>query len=185
MVTDNMTPEAAVNESTLNRSRLDPRVDVAADPAATSDIAALMVFDHQGRAINLLTRLGWEARIAVAESRLDFAHGELRDLVNETADYLLFVDEAPLAAPVRGVAGFAQAFGDRGPRDRRGRSLRELDLRTRLFRHRCSYMIYSPAFDALPAAARDAVSARMRQVLVNRDDREVLEILDDTRKGWR
>lgn len=185
MVTDNMNPEAAVTETTLNRTSLNLRVDAAAYPAASSDIAALLVFDHQGRAMNLLTRLGWESRVAAAESRLDLSSGELRDLVNETADYLLFVDEAALPAPVLGVTGFARAFSERGSRDRRGRSLREFDLRTRLFRYRCSYMIYSPAFDALPAAARAALYARMQQVLTARDDGEVMAILDDTRKGWR
>ncbi|MGE0866350.1 MAG: hypothetical protein AB7P34_20820, partial [Vicinamibacterales bacterium] len=120
-----------------------------------------------------------------AESGLDFSIGELRDLVHETADYLLFADEAVLPAPVQGVTGFARAFSERGPRDRRGRSLRQLDLQTRLFRYRCSYMIYSPAFDALPGPARAAVYARMQAVLGARGDREVMEILDDTRKGWR
>lgn len=185
MVTDNLAPEAAVNETTLNRLTLDPRVDAGAYPSATSDIVALLVFDHQGRAMNLLTRLGWETRVAAAESRLDFSAGELRDLVHETADYLLFADEAVLPAPVQGVTGFARAFGARGPRDRQGRSLRELDLQTRLFRYRCSYMIYSAAFDALPAPARAAVYARMQAVLGARGDREVMDILDDTRKGWR
>jgi hypothetical protein len=184
MVTDNMAPEAAVNETTLNRLVLDSRVEAAAYPLATSDIAALMVFDHQGRATNLLTRLGWEARIAGDEINLA-ANSEWRDLVNETADYLLFVDEAPLPAPVTGVSGFSRMFSATGPRDRAGRSLRELDLQTRLFRYRCSYMIYSPAFDALPVVARDAVYARMRQTLSSRDDRDVIQILDDTRKGWR
>jgi hypothetical protein len=185
MVTDSIGPEGAVNETTLNRTVLDARVDASAYPVTTSDIVALMVFDHQGRAMNLLTRLGWEARTATAESRLDVSSGELRELVRETAEYLLFVDEVPLTAPVQGVSGFAAAFASTGPRDQRGRSLRELDLTTSLFRYRCSYMIYSPAFDALPATVRSAVYARMETVLSRRGDRAVMEILDDTRKGWR
>ena len=71
--------------------------------------------------------------------------------MRETVDYLLFVDEAKLTSPVRGVSSFSKTFSATGPRDRHGRSLRELDLQTRLFKYRCSYMIYSPAFDALPA----------------------------------
>ena len=185
MVTDNMAPEAAVNETTLNRSTLDVRVDSSAYPVATSDIAALMVFDHQGHAMNLLTRLGWEARIAAADARLDLSSGDLRDLVRATAEYLLFEDEAPLGGPVQGVSRFAEVFGATGPLDRQGRSLRELDLKTTLFRYRCSYMIYSPAFDALPAVVRTAVYARMADILTSRGDRAVMEILDDTRKGWR
>jgi hypothetical protein len=181
-VVDSARPETAISDATLNRATLDPRVDAAAYPAATSDIAALLVFDHQGRAINLLTRLGWETRIATAERRLDFSKGELREVLHETVDYLLFAAEAPLTAPVRGVAAFSRTFSATGPRDRQGRSLRELDLQTRLFRYRCSYMIYSPAFDALPAEARSAVFARMRERIT---DRDTMAILDETKGAWR
>jgi len=186
MVTDPITRgEDAITAATLNRTALDPRVAAGAYPLATSDIAALMVFDHQGHAINLLTRLGWETRIAAAEGRLDLSKGELGELLRETADYLLFDGEAPLAAPVRGGLGFAQVFAAAGPRDSKGRSLRELDLQTRLFKYRCSYMIDSPAFDALPAEARLAVFTRMRDELTARGDTAVMQILDDTHGGWR
>ena len=180
-VIDPAKAEAAITDATLNRTTLPDRVDSAAYPRATSDVAALMVFDHQGHAMNLLTRLGWESRIAAADGRPDFSTGELRALARETADYLAFGGEAPLAAPVRGVSDFTRTFSSGGPRDRRGRSLRELDLQTRLFKYRCSYMIYSPAFDALPAPAKTAVLARLREVIT---DRDTMDILDDTKAGW-
>lgn len=161
---------------------LDSKIDLSKYPEPTSDIAALLVFDHQGHAINLLTRLGWEARYAAAERRLDFTKGDLADILNETVDYLLLAGEAPIASPRHGASSFAAAFVNAGPRDRHGRSLRELDLRTRLFKYRCSYMIYSPAFDALPDEARVAVLARMRTRI---QDPETLAILDDTKPGWR
>jgi hypothetical protein len=182
MVSDAAKPEAAIGDHTLNRSSLLDRVDAAAYPVNTSDIAALMVFDHQGHAMNLLTRLGWEARLAAAEDRLDFSKGELRDLARETADYFAFADEVALPAPVRGVSEFTRIFSAAGPRDRQDRSLRELDLQSRLFKYRCSYMIYSPAFDALPPAATSAVLARLRDLIT---DRATVEILDDTKPGWR
>ncbi|MFA5908888.1 MAG: hypothetical protein WC815_08940 [Vicinamibacterales bacterium] len=196
MVTDPSNPEAAISEATLNRAVLDAQVAAAAYPIPSSDIAALMVFDHQGHALNLLTRLGWETRIAMAESRLDFAGGELRELVNETADYLLFVDEARLDAPVRASSAFATVFAAAGTRDSLGRSLRDFDLATRLFRYRCSYMIQSPAFDGLPAEARAALVARLRAILsggvadprytsFTAGEREaVLAIVRETVKGW-
>ena len=81
-----------------------------------------------------------------------------------------------------GVSQFSRTFSGGGPRDGKGRSLRELDLKTRLFSYRCSYMIDSPAFDALPAPARTAVLARLREVIT---DRDTMEILDDTKAGWR
>src|SRR5262245_56845115 len=108
-------------------------------------------------------------------------------------DYLLFVDEAPLQG-IRGTSGYTERFGAQGPRDGRGRSLRDFDLERRLFRYPCSYMIYSDAFAALPDAIRNQVYARLWQVLSGADpspkyahlsatDRKAItEILRDTRK---
>ena len=176
--------DEAIGDHTLNRSTLSERVTTSAFPVPASDIVALMVFDHQGHAMNLLTRLNWETRVAHADGSADFSAGELRDLVNDLVDYFLFADEAVLPAPIQGVSRFSEVFSAIGPRDRRGRSLRDLDLQTRLFKHRCSYMIYSPAFEALPRDARSAVLARMRAVLESRGDLEVIEILDETLPGW-
>jgi hypothetical protein len=186
MVTQTMERgEDAITGETLNRATLLDRVAASAFPLPSSDIVALMVFDHQGHAMNLLTRLNWETRVADAGGGADFSKGDLRDLVNDLVDYFLFVDEPVLAAPVKGVTAFADVFSAAGPRDGSGRSLRTLDLGTRLFRYRCSYMIYSPAFDALPAGARKAIYARMRDVLTARNDTTVIEILDATRPDWR
>jgi hypothetical protein len=182
IVVDPANADAAISEATLNRTTLPDHVDTAAYPRATSDIAALMVFDHQGQAINLLTRLGWETRVAIAEGRVDFSKGDLRELARETAEYLAFSGETVLAEPVRGVSDFTRSFSDSGPRDRKGRSLRELDLQTRLFKYRCSYMIDSPAFEALPPEAKTAVLRRLRDAIT---DRDTIEILDDTKTGWR
>jgi len=159
------------------------RMDPALYPAASSDIVALMVFDHQSRAINLITRLAWETRVAEAEQRADFSTGDLRDLSRDLAEYLLFVDEPPLPARVAGPSAFAEGFSARGPRDTRGRALRDFDLQARLFKYRCSYMVYSPAFDALPASAKAAVYGRMKEVLAARGP-DAGEILSETLKGF-
>lgn len=161
---------------------IDARADLSDYPLRTSDVAALLVFDHQGHAINLLTRLGWEARAAQADGRLDLDTGDVADLLQEAVDYFLFVDEAPLSSPVASSSPFASVFSAAGPRDRHGRSLRDLDLHSRLFAYRCSYMIYSPAFDALPAEVRTAFLRRLRSKLT---DPATIEILDDTKAGWR
>jgi len=182
LVTDLANPAAAVSDETQNRTTIDLRVDLKAYPATTSDIAALMVFDHQGRAINLLTRLGWEARVAAADGPLDFSQGDLGEALRETIDYLLLIDEAKLSSPVQGVSSFSKTFSATGPRDRQGRSLRELDLRTRLFKYRLSYMIYSPAVDALPGEVR---SEMFREIRLRLSDPETIAILDDTKAGWR
>jgi hypothetical protein len=172
---------AAATVQHLGRT-IGPDLDLSAYPLPTSDIAALLVFDHQGYAINLLTRLGWETRYAAAEGQLDFTKGDLGDILKEAIDYFLFVGETPLASPLQAASPFAKSFSTTGPRDKKGRSLRELDLHTRLFKYRCSYMIYSPAFDALPPEAKSAMLKRMRELIT---DRDTIEILDDTKAGWR
>jgi hypothetical protein len=83
----------------------------------------------------------------------------------------LFVDEAPIER-VRGTSGFAAAFEALGLRDEKGRSLRQLRLDGRLMRYPLSYMIYSTAFDALPAQARDALYRRLWEVLSGNVDEE-------------
>lgn len=172
---------AASSVTHLGRT-IDAHLDLSAYPLPTSDIAALLVFDHQGYAMNLLTRLGWETRVAAADGTPDFSKGDLGDILKAAVDYFLFADEAALASPLQGPSAFVRVFSGSGPKDRKGRSLRQLDLQTRLFKYRCSYMIYSPAFDALPAEARAAFYARLRAQL---KDPDTIEILDDTRAGWR
>ena len=132
-----------------------------------SDIVALLVLDHQTRMMNLMTRLGRLTRIAAHEGRpAETVSEAAADLVDD----MLFVEEAPLDR-VRGSSGFgfAERFAARGPRDAKGRSLRDLDLRSRLMRYPCSYLIYSEAFDALPADARTLVYRRLKAVLTGED----------------
>jgi hypothetical protein len=109
--------------------------------------------------------------------------------------YMLFVDEAPLSGPVKGVSAFTLTFPQRGPRDKQGRSLRDFDLQKRLFRYPMSYMVYSDLFDGLPASLRERVYRVLHDVLTGKDvnpkyaslssaDRQaILDILLDTKQG--
>lgn len=172
----------------MGRPKMD--FDASGYLSSHSDIAALMVFDHQMRMMNLLTRIGWETRVSADAERL-------REHAKELVDYLLFVDEPPLPGRVQGSSAFAHRFAAAGPRDSKGRSLRDLDLERRLLRYPCSYMVYSEAFQALPAEARTAIYARIREVLTGRDrsprydrlsagDRQaILEILAETTVDFR
>ena len=146
------------------------RIDLDGYPSPYSDVVALLVLDHQTHMTNLITRMGWEARRVVfrdeGRSTDDPRFAEvIREAAVELVDYLLFVDEAPLPAGIAGASGFREWFSARGPHDERGRSLREISLDGRLFRYPCSYMIYTEAFDALPDLAKEAVYARLWEVL--------------------
>jgi len=161
-----------------------------------SDIVALLVFDHQMHAINLLTKLNWESRVASASNRGSVPDSELRGLVNELAEYLLFLREVPPSVPLTPRPGFAERLASRTPKDRQGRSLGQLDLVSRLLRYPCSYMVYSEAFDGLSPAVRQAVYARMIDILSGNDARvkypraspddrrAVLEILRETKSDF-
>jgi hypothetical protein len=171
--------------------------------STSSDIVSLMVLSHQIHMANLLTRVGWEARAADPTLHAPFvaAPGEERQIAemmsgiaSEVVDYLLFVDEAPLPDRVKGSTDFARRFSETGPRDGKGRSLHQLDLDRRLLKYPCSYEIYSDAFDALPASAKDPIYRRMWQVLSGEErgeryraalsvaDREaIVEILKNTK----
>ncbi|HJU43195.1 MAG TPA: hypothetical protein VJ691_10290 [Vicinamibacterales bacterium] len=140
------------------RVSLEGQFDLTGYLTPYSDIVALMVLEHQVHFTNLVTRATWEARLGdpmrVAEA------------AETIADYLLFVDEAPITeGPIAGSSGFAESFVSRGKKDAKGRSLRELDLNTRLQKYPLSYMIYSPQFQALPEAPKNLVMARINGVL--------------------
>ena len=172
-----------------------------------SDVVAMLVLNHQAHMMNLLTRLGWEARLADHDARAGgrpalanpkakpgASPATVRELAREVADYLLFIDEALLPSAVKGSSPFAQEFPSKGPRDSQGRSLRDFDLTRRLFRYRCSYMIYSDAFEGLPTTAKQLVYDRLWQILSGKepakayagltqpDRRSVIDILKATKK---
>ena len=134
------------------------QIDLTGYPTPYSDIVALMVLEHQAHAANLITRANWEARLNQPS--------RVTEAVETLVDYLLFVDEAPIpAGGIEGSSGYAEKFQAMGPRDSTGRSLREFDLQTRLMKYPFSYMIYSQAFQALPADVKQMALDRIRKIL--------------------
>jgi hypothetical protein len=174
-----------------------PDVDSRFDPSAylspTSDVVALMTLEHQTRMTNLITRIGWDTRIAQAEGKLEEARPKLEAAIDDMVGYMLFVDEAPVAGPIKGVSTFSSTFPARGPRDKQGRSLRDFDLQKRLFKYPLSYMVYTKAFDSMPDWDRDRIYQRLFNVLTGKDTdprfaklsaddrRNVLAILRETK----
>jgi hypothetical protein len=150
------------SQPTQNLTSLADMLDMSKYLEPTSDVVALMTLEHQTRMTNLMIRMGWDARMGMAADKLN---PEIEELVK----YMLFVDEEPLKAPVKGVSTFTETFPQRGPRDPKGRSLRDFDLKTRLFRYPLSYMIYSAAFDGMPDRVRARVYQRLYEILTGKD----------------
>ncbi len=163
-------PSTIITPETISVETLEGKFDTSRYLSPYSDAAALMVFDHQMHMMNLLVRAGWDARVAlerVQEGKESDAKFEqmMRDAAAQVADYMLFTGEAPLPAPLEDTSGFREDFAKRGPVDSKGRTLREIDAETRLMRYPLSYMIYAPAFDALPGELRAAIYGRLWDVL--------------------
>jgi len=173
-VTGPRLPKASMGAAITTPPWLAAKFDTAGFPSPHSDVVALMVLEHQLRAMNLITYLGWETRVGASDARIDAIAADL-------VRYFTFADEAPLPGPIQGSSDFAARFTADGRRDSKGRTLREFDLSRRLMRYRCSYMIDSAAFDALPARAKKAVAARLAAVLRDRDP-VALDILKDTKR---
>jgi hypothetical protein len=183
------------------------RFETAAYLTGHSDIVAQLVLAHQTQMHNLITLVNFQTRLALHARATSAAKGRPVSPLSEAGRksferpaedlvrYLLFADEAPLEGPIAGTSDFAREFAARGPRDAKGRSLRDFDLGRRIFRYPCSYLIYSDAFDALPGPAQEFVYRRLLEVLTGRergdgykklsaeDRRAILEILVATKPG--
>jgi hypothetical protein len=200
-------PENLGGTAGWNVTDLSRKFDTRAYLTPHSDIVALMTLEHQARMTNLITRVGYETAITLAgqvafnrayhqpvDELSEVARHRIDSAVEQLVEYLLFLDEAKLDAPIKGTSGFAEAFQKAGPRDRKGRSLRDFDLTQRMFRYRLSYMIYSEAFDGMPEGARERIFRRLFDVLTERerspryarlsssDRRAIFEILRDTKQ---
>jgi hypothetical protein len=193
---------------------LSARFETAPYLTGHSDIVAQLVLAHQTQMHNLITLVNYQTRLALHARATEVAvqgkpAGPLPEAARKSFErpaeelvrYLLFADEASLDGPIVGTSDFSREFAARGPRDARGRSMRDFDLKRRIFRYPCSYLIYSDAFDALPGPAKEYVYRRLLEVLTGReqgdgykklsgeDRRAILEILVSTKPGlpeeWR
>jgi hypothetical protein len=202
-------PSAATKLTSLGKP-----FDSSAYLSPDSDVVAHLVLAHQTQMHNLITLTNYKTRLALysqadhsgnaappAEATLPEAtRHQFERPAEQLLRYLLFANEAPLPGGsskqrVGASSSFAKEFAARGPRDSKGRSLRDLDLTTRIFRYPCSYLVYSDSFAALPEPAKTYVYHRLLEVLSGQDrsqdfarltaaDRQaVLEILLDTQHG--
>jgi hypothetical protein len=201
-------PEAFDVDAGANVTDLSKLVNVEPYLTPHSDVVALMVFEHQAPAHNALTLANYQAKLALRDEeilrtmskepsppRTEGIQRRLDHSAELVLKHFLFVEEASLTDRIQGTSGFAEQFAQRGPRDQHGRSLRDFDLQSRIFKYPCSYLIYSAAFDGLPAELKEIVYRKLHDVLtgidqsstyqhLSKEDRQaILEILRDTKAG--
>jgi len=176
--------------------------DAGRYPRATSDVVALLVLEHQCRMHNLLTAASQRyRRVRFLGQAIDPERdpdegqaGRIADsLAERVVEALLFADAAELGEGVEGDEEFQREWTARFPRAAGGDSLADFRLYGRLFKNRCSYMVYSGAFRALPATVRARVFERLRAALADEggaehlgasERRRIREILTETLPGF-
>jgi hypothetical protein len=194
---DRSDPQKMDLEAGANRSELPSRVQPKLHLQPHSDLVALMVLEHQIRVHNLITKANYEARQSVAMDvsmnqalgrdsgyRSESTQRRIQSAASSLADAVLMRHESPLEQVVQGTSSFAEVFASQGPRDSQNRSLRQFDLQTRLFRHRLSYLIYTPEFQALPKDILEPLREHLQETLRTDEYRAEREILEDTLPGW-
>jgi hypothetical protein len=153
-----------------------------------SDVVALLVLEHQTQLQNMMTRVNYKVRTIMSredasgsvdaqpaaaprrwEDITPADQQRLQKMIEPLVRALFFQGAATYQDRIEGSNGFAARVSDLGPKDSRGRSLRELDLATRLLRHPLSYEIYSDQFEGLPEYALDYINSRIVEVLKGRD----------------
>jgi hypothetical protein len=172
--------------------------DVTPYQRKQSDIVALMVLEHQTSLQNILTKANQTSLRAMhmqtslqrelGETVMSEPTGTARRIIDHAAEdvveALLFKDEAAL--PEGGIEGdpaFQTAFTQRAPQSSDGRSLKDFQLLHRLFKYRCSYMVYSLTFQHLIAPLKQTVLHRLKTVLEGQDTTGHFAYLGETERG--
>jgi hypothetical protein len=177
-------------ETGANLESLEKQVSTKPYLSNHSDIVALMVLGHQTQMHNAIAAANYETRSALHQSytmnkildrESDYVSESGQRRISRSADrvlkHLLMCGEFPLGSPVIGSSDFTKEFQEKGKVDSEGRSLRELDLKTRLFRYPCSFLIHSPAFDALPDEVRTLILSRLHAILDGSNESETYQHL--------
>lgn len=183
IVTTGREPNPNELAASANLKSLKSLVDTSPYLEPTSDVTALLVFEHQISVQNALTRANQEClRMITYQTNLQ---RELKEPVTSEPAYesvqhvfssatqlvldaLLYKDEAALPeSGVEGASDFAKLFSRKTRGLENPPSLKELDLKGRLFKYRCSYLIQSSTFAALQPTLRRRVLQRLYRVLTD------------------
>ena len=157
-------------------------------PVSTSDIEALLIFDHQVQMQFVLIESAYKIRQAIFDSqkvsdqkKVTNLNVLLKEVTESIVSELLFKEEFPLGGKVvdTSQAGkFVTEFKAKGKTDSMGRSLRDLDFQGRLFKYRCSYMIYSKSFSAFPEILKNSVLNRIKEIMTSESPQLGYEYLE-------
>jgi hypothetical protein len=185
VIADENVSEKLDVEAGANLNDLSGHFNVKPYLTAHSDIVALMVLEHQAMMHNVLTAANHSGRITARDAIImnkalerpeDFESESTARRYASAAESvvkaLLFCGSPPLTDVVKGSSTFQEEFSARGPLDSKGRSLRQIELETRLFKYPCSFLITSDSFQQLPVGVKTRVWQRLDEILSGKDTSE-------------
>jgi hypothetical protein len=182
----NLTGRLAAGELTTISNPPGARFSFEKYPGPASDILPQLLHEHQAGFVNRGVEAAYRARAALHASGGTLTSAQAAELDEQArivTRYLLFSDEAPL--PPSGVEG-DEAYKMDFLRTRRatadGISLKDFDLKTRLFKYRCSYMIYSTVFSGLPTPMKDRIYRQLAAALSSTKPEKEYDYLPRTEK---
>ena len=180
IIRDRDAPKPWKRDTSKDIADLNDRISASNYLTPHSDAVALLVFAHQAYVHNRITKANFTSRQALSyqvmfnraignpeSAALESVTHRIESAGDKLLQGLLFANEARIEKPIIGSSGFAEKFSQIGPRDQQGRSLREFDLNTRLFKYPCSYLIYSRSFDELPPIMKTYVAKRLKDILAD------------------
>jgi hypothetical protein len=173
---------------------LKDRIESSRYLKSTSDIAALMVLEHQCKIHTLLVEAKMQYQRALhlenalkesgsIDEKESSASSLIEHLTEQLVQAILFCDEAKIEGDgIQGNKEFEAVFIARAKVSKSGKNLRKFRLYGRLFKYRCSYMIHSEAFLALPEPLQKSVHKRIHEILTSEKSLEGYEHLKSNEK---
>jgi hypothetical protein len=137
--------------------------------ARTSNLLPQLLHEHQAGFVNRVVEAIYRVRTSLYVSNGSLTPSQKEELdqqARKIVRYVLFADEVSL--PTGGIAGdneYREEFLRNRRTTKEGISLKDFELKTRLFKYRCSYMVYSPLFEGMPGPLKERVEHFLKQAL--------------------
>ena len=136
-------------------------------PNSNSEVLTHLIFDHQAGFVNRAIKSNYLLRLTQLPDNLDEHQLNFKKSISDLVKYSLFDKEPNLSLKINQNSHFKTDFLITPHKLKTGESLRELDLKTRLFKYRCSFMLFSDFFKNNPPEIKKVVYKEIKQNLLS------------------
>ena len=131
-----------------------------------SDLIPHLLLEHQIGFTNRCIAITYKFRELKILNRDSININLIEEETQSLLSYILFKNEALLPEnKINSETQYVLDFENSSTRNQKGKDLRKLNLKTRLFNLRCSYMIFSNSFSGLPSVIKDCLINKLHLIL--------------------